>query len=94
MHWLADHAPKSGKYVFTKFGWLTGRDPSEGVKVILNLHFLIRRRVLRKNQGGLLNGENCADVIYLILGALVGRARPKICSIIISQTWSADCNRP
>ena len=41
------------KYIFTKFGWLTGRDPSKGIKIILNLHFLSRRWVLRKNQGAL-----------------------------------------
>ena len=30
----------------------------------------------------------------MTFGALVGTAHPKICSISIYQTWSADCNRP
>ena len=57
VHWLAEHAQNSVKYRFTKFGRLTGRDPSEGAKIILNLPFLTWRRVLRKKQGGLLNRE-------------------------------------
>ena len=49
VHWLAEHAPKSVKYIiFTDFGRLTGRDLREVVKIISNLHFLTRRWVLRK----------------------------------------------
>lgn len=51
MHWLAEHAPKSFKNHFLKFDRLTGRDPSEEVKIILKLFILTRRPVLGKNQG-------------------------------------------
>ena len=64
VRWFADHAPKSVKYIFTNFSRLSGRDPREGVKIILNLHFLTRRLVLRKNQGGLLNRET-ARIFYI-----------------------------
>ena len=60
VYWLAEHAPKSGIYIFTKFG----REPIEGVKITLNLNFLNRRRVLRKNQGGQLNREKTAQMSY------------------------------
>ena len=57
MHWLAEHAPKSGKYRFTKFGQLTGRDPREEAKTISELLFLTRRPVLRKKQRALWKEE-------------------------------------
>ena len=78
MHWLAEHAPKSGKYRFTKFGQLTGRDPKEEAKTISKLLFSTRRPVLRKNKEHYGKKKKSENVLYLILGALVGRARPKI----------------
>ena len=51
VHWLPDHAPKSGKYQFAKFVWLTGRESKEVAKIILRLLFLSQRPpVLIKNQ--------------------------------------------
>ena len=78
MHWLAEHAPKSDKHRFTKFGQLTGRDPKEEAKTISELLFLTRRPVLRKNKELYGKKKKSENVLYLILGALVGRARPKI----------------
>ena len=43
-YWLPEHGPKSGKYIIAKFGQLTRRDPSEGVKYLLNLHSLTWRQ--------------------------------------------------
>ena len=40
-----------------------------------------------------INRQKLHVCLILILGALVGRAPPKICSISIYQTWSADCKR-
>ena len=54
---LAEHAPKSVKYQFTKFGRLAERNFSEGAKTILKLLFLTRRRVLRRSQRALSNRE-------------------------------------
>ena len=34
------------------------------------------------------------NVLYVMLGAVVGRAHPKICNTSIYQTWSADYKRP
>ena len=53
VHWFSEHAPKSSKYRFTRFGRLTGRDPKEGTKFILRLLFLTRRWVLIKYQRAL-----------------------------------------
>ena len=58
VHWLADHAPKSVKNRFYKFGRLTVRDPMEGAKIILKLLFETPRQVLVKNQRVLSNTEN------------------------------------
>ena len=54
---LAEHAPKSAKYQFTKFGRLAERNFSEGAKTILKLLFPTRRRVLRRSQRALANRE-------------------------------------
>ena len=58
VHWLIEHAPISGKYGFTKFGRLTGTGPKEGAKIILQLLFLTRRRVLTKTQTALTHREH------------------------------------
>ena len=57
-HWLAEHAPKSVKYRFSKFGRLTATDHTEGAKIILNLFFQSPRGVLIKHQRALSNTEN------------------------------------
>ena len=67
----------SAKYQFTKFGRLTGRDFNDGAKIILRLLFLTRRSILEKKaREDCQTEKNCANVFYLILGVLVGRARP------------------
>ena len=58
VHWLTERARKSGKYRFTKFGWLTKRDPTEGAKITCKILFLSRRQALLKNQRALPNTEN------------------------------------
>ena len=40
MHWLVEHTPKSVKYRFAKFGYLTGSDPKEKAKIILRVLIL------------------------------------------------------
>ena len=52
VHWLAEHTPR-----FIKFGGLTGRDPKEVAKLILQLLFPTRRRVLIKKQTALPHRE-------------------------------------
>ena len=78
VHWLAEHSAKSGEYRFTRFDRLTGRDPNEGTKIIQKLLFLTQGPVLRKNKKHYDEKKKSENVLYLILGALVGRARPKI----------------
>ena len=39
VHWLVEHTPKSVKYRFAKFGYLTGSDPKEKAKIILRYLF-------------------------------------------------------
>ena len=58
MQFFAEHAPKSTKYQFTKFGPLTARDPKEDAIIILKLLFLTRQQLLTKNQRALSNREN------------------------------------
>ena len=53
LHWLAEQAPKSVEYEFTKLGRLTARDPKKGAKVILKFFFLSRKQVLRKKERAL-----------------------------------------
>ena len=65
LHWLTEHAPKSVKYRFTKFGRLTLRDHKEGAKIILKLFFLTSRRVLIKNQRALSNTEKLVKMAYI-----------------------------
>ena len=77
VHWLAEHAPKSLKYRFTKFGQLAGRSPSEGVKIVLNLQFLAWGRVLRKNQGGLLNKEKLHGCLIFDSGCTGWQSTPQ-----------------
>ena len=55
------------------------RDLMEEAKIILKLIFVIQRRVLRKNKRALLHRDYSEKDLNLILGALVGRARLKIC---------------
>ena len=43
--------PKSVKYQFTNFGWLTPRDFEEGAKIILKLLFQFEKTFLQKNKG-------------------------------------------
>ena len=49
MHCFADHAPKYVKDRFTKVCRLIPRELREGTKTVLNLLFLPRRKVLRKD---------------------------------------------
>ena len=91
---MTEHAPKSAKYQIIKFGRLTARNLSEVAKIILKLHFLTRMQVLRKTKEDYQTRKNCKNVLYLILSALVGKARPKICEVSTYQIWWADCKRP
>ena len=80
MHWLVGHAPESVKYKFTKFGRLSVTDHREGAKITLKSFFLSSRRVLIKNKRALSRAQKIGENgLYLILGAVTGRARPKIC---------------
>ena len=58
VHKLAKHAPKPAICQFTKFYGLTVRNHSEGAKIILQLLFLARRRVLIENQTALTQEEH------------------------------------
>ena len=53
VHYLAEHAPKSVEYQFTKLGGLIPRDPKEEIKIILKFFFVTWKRVFRKKQGAL-----------------------------------------
>ena len=68
----------SGQYRFTKFNPVARRDHKEGAKIIYRLHLLTQRPVLRKNKEHYEKKKKSKHVLYLILGALVGRGRPKI----------------
>ena len=79
MHWLAEHAQKSGKYRFTKFRRLAGRDPKEGAKNYFEVtHSNSKGNFKKKTKDDYQTDKNYENGLYLILGALVGRARPKI----------------
>ena len=58
VHWLAEHAPNSDQYQFTKLGLLAATDPKEGTKITWKLIFLIGRGVLIKIQRALFNTKN------------------------------------
>ena len=95
VHWLAEHAPKFVQYQFNKLGLLTTRDPQEGEKIIWKFVFLSRKQVItKKKKQHYEKKKKSQNVLCVILGAQVGRACPKICSISIYQPWPADCNRP
>ena len=91
--WLAEHAPKSVKYRFTKFGRLTGREPNEVAKIVLNLHFLTWRWILRKNQVGLSNREKLHGnyILFWVLYFVISNSKPsfkkKIKSTIQHRKW-------
>ena len=42
--------PKSVKYQFISFGWLTPRDLEEGAKIILKLLFHFEKKFLQKSK--------------------------------------------
>ena len=48
MHWFAEHATKSIKYQFTKFGRLSARDPMEGAKNYFEVLLSISKRSYQK----------------------------------------------
>ena len=78
--WQTTPTPqKYGKYQFTKLGQLTPRDPKEGVKIISKFFFVTRKQVLRKKQRALWRKDMSENVLYLILGELIARARLNIC---------------
>ena len=58
VQWLAEHAPKTGKCRFNKFGWLTRRDAKEEAKIFFKIAFLSLRGTLLKTQRTLSNSEN------------------------------------
>ena len=90
MLWLVEYAPKSPKYQIINFDRVTAINLSEVAKIILNLNFLSKERgniilkllfvtqkqVFRKKTKRM--KKKSKNVLYLILGALVSRARPKI----------------
>ena len=63
--------------IFTKSARLSGRDPSEGVKITFNLHFLTWTQVLRKNQRGLLNREKLHGCFIFDSGCTGWQSKPK-----------------
>ena len=67
---------KSVKYRSTKFGRLTGRDPKEGAKIILQLLFLARRRVLVKNKRALSHSEHWRKWFVFDSGCTGWQSRP------------------
>ena len=81
---------KSPKYQIINFDRVTAINLSEVAKIILNLNFLSKERgniilkllfvtqkqVFRKKTKRM--KKKSKNVLYLILGALVSRARPKI----------------
>ena len=87
MHCLAEHRPKSGKFRLTKFVRLTGRGFKEQ-----NLFCKKKASFLKKKTKE--QSKKSKNVLYLILRALVARARPNICQLSIYQIWSPECERP
>ena len=77
VHWLAQHAPKSPKYLIIKFGQLTARNLIEAAQIILKLHSLARMRVLRKNQGGLSNKEKLQECLIFDFGCTGWQSTPQ-----------------
>ena len=53
-----------------------------------------RRKTGKKHKEHYEKKKKNQNVLYMMSGAVVGRAQPKICYISIYQTWSADCKRP
>ena len=73
VHWLLEHRTLIWLYLI----WyrLTVRDPRERAKFILKLFFSGRLTTVKEDYQ---TKENCKNVLYLILGALIGKTRPKI----------------
>ena len=87
---LAKHDPKCAKDQFIKLCRLIPGGIREEAKINFKIPCLIRRQVLSKNQRALSIREKSKNVLSLILGALFGKARPKICSTSIYQTLLDD----
>ena len=73
VHWLPEHPTLIWLYLI----WyrLTVRDSRERAKIILKLFFSGRLTTVKEDYQ---TKENCKNVLYLILGALIGKTRPKI----------------
>ena len=84
-HWLAEQSPKSVKDECTKSQQLTARDLMEGV-TLSN----VKASFKKINKEHYQTENNHENSLNLILGAVVGRARPKICKRSICQILSAD----
>ena len=73
VHWLPEHTTLIWIYLI----WyrLTVRDSRERAKIILKLFFSGRLTTVKEDYQ---TKENWKNVLYLILGALIGKTRPKI----------------
>ena len=73
VHWLPEHATLIWIYLICYR--LTVRDSREREKIILKLFFSGRLTTVKEDYQ---SKENWKNVLYLILGALIGKTRPKI----------------
>ena len=74
-------------------GWLQETLRKEQ-KLFRSDTFQLDGKFLKKKTKHYKKKKNSENALYLILSTLVGRARPKLWSISIYQTWFAGCNRP
>ena len=94
VHWLAEHAPKFDQYRFIKFGRLTGRDPKEVAKLILQLLFPTRRRVLIKKQTALPHKEQWRKWLIFDSGCTGWQSMSRNLVNVDLPNWAADSKRP
>ena len=74
-------------------GWLQETLRKEQ-KLFRSDTFQLDSKFKKKNKEHYKKKKNSENALYLILSTLVGRARPKLWSISIYQTWFASCKRP
>ena len=78
MQWLAEDALKSGEDQFIKLCRLTSGAIREGAKIISKTPYLVWWKVLSKTKE-CYQKKNSKNVLNIILGALFGGVRHKMC---------------
>ena len=74
MYCLAEHASKSAEYQFTNLRQLTSGAIEERAKFNLKILYLIRKKILSKNQRALSNREKLQKCLKFDFGCTVGHS--------------------